>query len=279
MAKKYALVDLLVLRGPASRATSDYAHAAIDYREALALLDRRPLFARAEDLPLRRRILADLTGYEFYLAEYDEARTHVDFGLTLLEPQLHRDHANLIWTSALLHRWANHPDKAFEQAGQAASMLQDLGNPCSLVRLKTVLADAALDLAARSLPGSPERARYLDLARETIQGARLLARQYYDLSGEALAVVTRARLARLQGDLHAAEADAHFGLTMADNAGDLCLRAQSYTALGDLRIAQRDPEGARVAFLRARNAAAESVLPALDLWIDHGLRAVEEFSA
>ncbi len=280
LGEEAAHVDLFELHGAAARPTSDFAAAAHDFRSAFALLDLRPLSSRGADLAQRVRILAALSGYEFNLAEFAQARAHVEEGLSLADSRHRRDKAVLIWNSALLDRWTNHPEKAFAQAARAAELLEDLGNPCSLVRLNTVLADAALDLATRFPLGAEPRDRALDAAEDAISQARLLARKSYDLSGEALAMVTRARLTRLRdGDLHAAEADARFGLAMADNAGDLCLRAQSYTALGDLRIAQRDPEGARVAYLRARHAAAESVLPALDLWIDHGLRAVEEFSA
>jgi hypothetical protein len=279
LGEESALVDLLVLRGGAARTTSDFTHAASDYREALALMDRRPLSTRAEDLPLRLRILAALTGHEFYLAQHTEARAHIQFGLSIVDSR-HRQHqANLLWHSALLHRWDNQPQKALEQATRAAELLQDLGSPCSLVRLKTVVADAALDVAARSPLGSDARTLALATADQTIDFARQLARQHNDPNGEALAVITRARLTRLRnGDLNAAEADAHFGLLIADNAADLCLRAQSFTVLGDLRIARENPEGARAAYLRARIAAAESVLPALDLWIDHGLRAVQELT-
>ena len=253
----HALVDLFVLRGASARTTSSFSDAASDYRSALDLLDRRPLYTRSADLGQRVRILAALTGYEFYLAHYTQARTLVNLGLSIVDSRHRRDEANLLWTSALLNRWSNQPEKAFNQASRAAELLEDLGNPCSLVRLNTVLADTALDLAARSSLGSQSRARTLDTAAVAIDHAHTLARQHYDLSGEALAVLTRARLVRLRdGNLPAAEADAQFGLTMADIAGDLCLRAQSYTVLGDLHLARQDPESARTAYLRARIAAA-----------------------
>jgi tetratricopeptide (TPR) repeat protein len=277
-----ALPQLYLRRSTIARMSSRFDDASRDCFTALDHFEWYTLEARKRHRTLRLSILVPLILSLFYRARYHEARTYLFQAKDLapLVPNSELDSAMLLWYAALLDRWQGRPQRAFEQAVHAVETVRRLSNVRSLVRLDTVIADSALDVAAQ-LPvasSAPQRTRYLAAADAALTEALPLAQSERDLPGEALTIITRARLSRLRGENPAAaERDIAFGLDTAHAIADVCLFAQSLTARGDLRQAQ-GAYGDAISDYRYAAAFARGVgLPAVAAWAESGMRWAEEW--
>jgi predicted ATPase/DNA-binding winged helix-turn-helix (wHTH) protein/class 3 adenylate cyclase len=189
----YGLSRLYKKRGKLQRAR--------DLGEQLLVLAQR-----LGEAPLLLRGHAVLGDVLLWLGEFAEARTHLEHGLTVYDPQQH-DPQDLLyeadpWLSCLgalsVTLWfLGYPDQAQQRSAEALALAQDLAHPYSLAR---VLGDAAyLHWFCRDWPKLQEQAEALRALAAAHGFAELYARGTYR---SGLALVKQGQIAEGLAQFH-----------------------------------------------------------------------------
>lgn len=278
------MLDLLVLHGAANRAVLHVGEAADDLRDCMELLSEAP---PAPDPAVRRfelDVLAQLAGFEFYLAHYDQSEALLDrvqerarlvarFGD---ESHDHLTIATLQWQRALLHRWRRQPELALREATLAAATYTERGSPASAARIQRVAADAALDLAD-AVPGGSDYAAMVQLAEPHVRLARGLAHESRDEIGGGLARLTEVRASRMAWRNEDRVTAIEDVVALARRDRDRGLLAQAIIALGDELAARHEPESARAQYREALDVLRGTDMPALAVWAQRPLHTWDEY--
>ena len=182
--------------------------------------------------------------------------------------------ANLAWIEALFHRWRSEPGRALDCGLRALAALDEHGTLLERSRLRTALADMAMDLAehtgSRTNGGAGQH--FLGLAdtfmRDSLRGLRaegdLFALGLGQLASARLARLTRRNVDRLR------LIDGVANLAMA--YGDRTVLGQVWSARGDEYLA-RDERGSAVAcYLEALDILKEAHMQAHGVWALRALR-------
>ena len=153
------------------------------------------------------------------------------------------------------------------------------GSPAAQGRIHTVVADIALDLAEDSVAGTPYAARtaFLKLAAPYVRRGVHLAREGADASGEALALLTRARYDRLSDHQVDRLRSINVVVRLARALQDAPLSSQAYVALGKELAAQGWDVAIQInCYDKGQQALAGSDVGAIErLALREGLRARE----
>jgi len=275
-----ALVDLLILRGANFRAISYDAEAAEDYTFGLELLEAPTPGKQQRNRPLQLHLITARAGVEFMLAHYTTAEALIAQGqaLALDLPNVAVDLAALRWIEALLYRWRGEPQLALVKALQAVEIIKEKGTACSLSRLSSVVADAALD-AEESLPKDAHhrlRTELFTVAHTFAEQAIRVGHEAADFNGEALGTITQARLNRARQDNRDTQSVIESAIRTARHLGDLCLLAEAQTALGKDLAAQGQMESALSCYRNVLAITEISDLPAIGVWARRALLRASE---
>jgi len=277
-----AMVDLLTLRGAVYRASSQFLDASDDYAFALEFLDEPSTGEgdRQANSPLRLHLLTAKAIFDFSLARYDLAQSQIAQGRALAPfvPHADGDLATLDWCDALLDRWRGEPRLALQKAFRAVGAVKVRGNPYSLVRLCSVVADAALDIED-SLPrdGSlAERDDLFKLAGAFTTEALETARSINDISGEGLSLITQTRFDCARNANIDAIRTLTSVITAAHQVADLGVVGQAQTVLGRELLARNETDAALTVFRNALTVFEEVETPALGVWARRALLRASE---
>ena len=285
------VADILLanLAGSAARAELRFNDAIACQIYALDVLRNtpRPLAAGTIIPTLEAELLVALAGNEFGLGAYTQAQHRLQEARTLLPniPTHSLQEATIDWIDSLLLRWQGRPEHALNAALRASKVYAHLAvSPTakmSLIRLSTVVADIALDLAESRLADGyrGDHHQYVALARSHVKKATCLANDVQDLVGRGLAELTRIRFERVAG--YAADgrvAGIENVIKLARQLHDISLLGQALTALGHELASLGRAEQARTRYRKALDVLRNSEVPAMGVWAQRALLRHKEMT-
>lgn len=172
--------------------------------------------------------------------------------------------ANLAWIEALFHRWRSEPGRALDCGLRALAVLDEHGTLLERSRLRTALADIAMDLVEHS--DSPANGgvsqHFLGLAHTFLGDSLNGLRASGDLFALGLGQLANARLARLANR----NVDR---LGLIDDVGNVALALGNRTVVGQVWSARGDEYLAQ----GERGSAVYCYLEALDILKGAHMRA------
>ncbi len=179
----------------------------------------------------------DMSALEhFYLGEFGQAASHIASAAELarLDPFHPRVLARIEWTAALIDRWRGDAFAALHHALNSLEIFSPLDSPLNVARLRIVIADIALDIAASFTPQYGDtHTEFIELAAANLAKSMKSGTMQEDVAGRALADIAYIRLSRLvnanEDRLALLE---HIG-AVAQRLGDLPLLGQVETSVGD----------------------------------------------
>ena len=182
--------------------------------------------------------------------------------------------ANLAWIEALNERWRSRPGAALDSGMSALTVLDQVGKPLEQARLRTLLADIAMDQAERGdLPlrgGISDH--FLSIAERYAVEAFPVLRSEGDPFALGLGQLMNARLARLTNrnlDRHQMiEAVARVSWQL----GDRTVLGQTWIARGDEYLWQGEWGQAATCFQIALDSLKSAQLQAYSVMATRGLR-------
>jgi hypothetical protein len=184
--------------------------------------------------------------------------------------------AEIHWIQALLHRWRGEPEAALAQVQFAARVYQQRGLSASLVRIQTVAAEAALDLAQQQ-SGGTQRALMLESATAQLELALQASQQVGDAPGEVLTRLIQTRAGRLRhenlGRVSLIEVLAREGRQLRDDF----LLARAFTSLGDELVALGELESGLNSYRQVMGLLDGSEVPALAIWARRAYHRTREW--
>jgi hypothetical protein len=262
-----ALSALLYLRASANYLRSRFRAAAAEFHASLELLRQQPLNSQPVAALEVIHLLALEANMRFFLGDYLAAKSLLE-GAQMLLPRgagQSVEAAELYWIQSLLDRWRGKPELALVQAQDAARIFQQHGPSASLVRIQTVVADAALDLAQRQRGGT-QRALMLESATAQLDNALDVAQKVGDARGEVLTRLIQTRASRLRhenvGRVGLIEVLARDGQQLRDDA----LLAHAFTMLGDELVARGEQESGLNCYRQVFGVLDGGDAPALAIW-------------
>jgi hypothetical protein len=271
-----ALPQLYYLHGYAESQRLRYRSAAEDMAACAGVLEHLTHEYALLDHALEQEAIARLAGFEIMLGEYDVAAQLYDEAQVLAEaaPERPLEMADIHWGRALLLRWQRKPVPALEHARAASRLLVALDDRSGAGRMRSILAEIALDLAEASAAHSPNQRRdyYITLALSAAQEARQLTRDAQDTAGAGLAALAAARASALAGRNERRVGMIEDVIRQGKRTEDSALRGQALTALGrEYALAGYDAR-ARGCFREAYDVLARADLPGLGIWPLRALR-------
>jgi tetratricopeptide (TPR) repeat protein len=271
------LADLLSLRGNVHRRSNRFRDATEDLRDCLALLReesdaRGPADVRSEVL-----LLAELSGFEFFLAHFDEAQRLIEEAkkrAASLSPRVLED--GLIgWSEVLLERWRQRPELALLPADRAAAAFAMEQPSATSVRVHVLSAEVYLDMA-ENLHGSAGRGGCAASARKHVARAREFARQAEDREGALLARLADLRWSRITGQNTSRVAELEDLIRAARRMADAALEVQATTTLGkELEVLGESEQALNLYRLVLARLEGTDV-PALGTWARRALLRDQE---
>lgn len=238
-----------------------------------------PDAADAQDTLFELDLLIQLNQLYFFSGRFTRAervfRVARRVALRTTVPPVRR--GNLAWIEALFHRWRSEPGRALDSGMAALAVLDEHGTLIERSRLRTALADIAMDLAERA--ESPTRGvgpHFLALAdsylSEALPGLRAMDNPF----APGLGQLTSARLARLAN--HNVDR-----LRMIDSVGNMAIAfgnhtvlGQVWTARGDEYLAQGERGSAVTCYLEALDLLKGAQMQAHGVWALRALRRARQ---
>jgi tetratricopeptide (TPR) repeat protein len=227
-------------------------------------------------------LLLGLATEHYYLARLDMADDFLAAALRLpLEGRHHELRtARLEWQMASLARSRGNSTEALKHALIAHDILQKIGSPFELIRMRTALAGIYLDFAApEGTPSTPtDRGRIVQLAELPIVHALREARTTEDRAGEALALLLHARYIRAAGRDESALGTISLAEDIARRQTEIPTLAIALTVRGAELIAARKIEQAKSTFRDAIELVDTTEVPILAVSPRRALLAAEEMT-
>lgn len=218
---------------------------------------------------------------QFMRADYGDSASHLDEAARLFtgNPQTDLAAANITWLRANHDRWQGAIESALAHAQRAAEVYARSGPPAGYGRIQAIVADIALDMAESFPTVTPTYGHdaYLTLARPYLERALALAREQQDRGGEGLALLTLARVTRIEtagagNTIPTIEAV----LALANTTHDAALRAQTYFTLGRELAARGEFSRSRTCYRLALAELDGTEGDAMRLWPLRALLQSEE---
>jgi hypothetical protein len=239
---------------------ADYAHLTL---ELLRVAGGDETACVLADADLTIDIFARAALIDWFRGDYSNCVLHTDLAqrtLAATSPPP-ASAAAFKWLQALSLQLSGHLESALSQALAAASLYEGHHSAGSRVRIATVVADIALDLAERYVErdaGFVDTTGHAYLARATpfVENALTLARQTDDDSGEVLALLATARLARIKHDNVDRLTLLESAQWTAERLCDVALVGQTRTALGAELSSQGRSESALNCYREAMDVFA-----------------------
>jgi tetratricopeptide (TPR) repeat protein len=274
-----ALSKILTVRASACRALFRYHEAADHYETSRALLRMHAADHSEPVDPLATvHLLAHEANIRFHLSDYDETERLLKEAQRLVPPGAARslEASTVLWLQAMLYRWRERPERALSPALSAAEAYMRAGSSASAVRIQTVVADIALDLA-RNAVGSTQRCSLVATASSHLDLALRMAEELGDASGQVLTRLIATRASRMRNDnvsrVGLIEVLAREGRQLHDEA----LLAQAFTALGDELVALGELESGRRCYREVLGLLDGSEVPALAIWARRAYHRAREW--
>ncbi len=236
------------------------------------------------EIDLRDRFSVEL----FLIGQYEDASQQARTALRLTRAlpatrQAILRAAGLEWTIALLHRWRSDTSRARRDILAALETYEQLGTPGELARIRTVVADIALDALMPLGVGIAyhHQEEFVQLARMQLVLALggMEDAGNIDQSGRCMALLAHARLSRVLGVNEDRFALLESVGQVATRLHDLPLLSQVYTALGDEfgAAGRAEAEAQRNCYRRALAVVEGSHAPAYGTWARRGLLREAEY--
>lgn len=187
-------------------------------------------------------------------------------------PPLRR--GNLAWIEALFYRWRAQPGRALD-AGMAALAIVDMhATVLERSRLRTLLADIAMDLAERDGSGALGGLSYhfLGIADTYMSAARAGLATAGDHFARGLGTLTDARLARLTNRNVDRLAMIDGVARMAMEYEDRTVLGQVWHARGDEYLALGQPGSARTCYQKSVDMLKAAHMQGHSVWPRRALR-------
>lgn len=183
----------------------------------------------------------------------------------------------MTWVWALLLRWRRQPNAALQALAQAMNLFETSEFKLDAARLYAVAADVAIDIAQDMPPGST-RDDFVDMAEKRANTAGAYASQQGDIAGVALADLAQCRIGRVRpnGESRVALISRTLDLSEHRLHGDIALRAQALTAMGDEYGAEGKSEEAADRYRAALAVLEGSEMAAMGAWARRGLLMGQE---
>ena len=253
---------------------AEYLDISLDAYRSLPAEQRRQ--RAGEELVL----LSKLAAQRFMSAAYTEAMATAEEARLLARslPNNRRPLGEIEWTTALLYRWNGSLHAALEHALEAYRIYRSLNLTGVLARLRIVLADILLDLAARYLADGDQEALQGTLAQARPHILEALAQTsiFDDGGGQGMALLAYARYQRLTTPGKSARDAIWAAEQIASQTKDWALLGSTYTAYGDDLAADGRVAEAREAYTRALAALEHTQAPALSKWPRSALMRLQE---
>jgi tetratricopeptide (TPR) repeat protein len=273
-----ALTRLLTVRSRAYSASLRYRQAVEDLHRATGLVRKRARRGERLDAPFAVRLLTHEASLRFHLADYRTAEwlLYEARALNPLQGDNWLESATVDWVKALLYRWRGEPERALGPALTAARAYTLAGAAPSAARIHSVVADVALDQAAR-LPTSSERNRLLEMAQSHLDLARRLAEEVLDQPGAVLVQLIQVRARRLMRSNENRVAQIERLARTANRFHDHALVGQAFTAIGDEWSSLGERQSSLGAYREALAVLDGSDVPALAVWAQRAIRWDQEW--
>lgn len=277
-------VDLLYLHGLISRSMGMVGRSARSLHDCLGLYHESIGAGGAGNPAFEVSVLVQLAAAAFFLAQYQAAEKYLEDGRTLLRrvPVPERDATKvgagtMTWVWALLLRWRRQPNAALQALAQAMNLFETSEFKLDAARLYAVAADVAIDIAQDMPPGST-RDDFVDMAEKRANTAGAYASQQGDIAGVALADLAQCRIGRVRpnGESRVALISRTLDLSEHRLHGDIALRAQALTAMGDEYGAEGKSEEAADRYRAALAVLEGSEMAAMGAWARRGLLMGQE---
>lgn len=275
-----AIVEISFLCGCLTRNQLHLSTATSYFEVALIAFQQLPDVDQSVHVDTAFALLIQLAFVTFYQAHFDETATHLEKA-QWLAPRTSspaQSRADIEWVAALLSRWRGQSEIGLHQALAFADVIAREASTPSAVRAKLLVADLALDCAARFPGMALESSSFLSLASPYIQDAVTLARSAHDSSGLGLALLTDVRLSRLEGRDAPRVATIEHVFDVARQLGDIALLTQAHTALGDEFSFVGEKEAALACYRESLNALEPSDISAFGVWPRRSLWLIAEAS-
>jgi tetratricopeptide (TPR) repeat protein len=276
-----AISKIYMLRASACKLLFRYRDVADHYRTSRALLWMHAVDLGEPADPLAMvHLLAHEASARFHLGDFSETERLLDEASHLVPPgAAHTLEASTVdWLQALLYRWRERPQEAWYPALHAAQAYMRAGRSPSAVRIQTVVADIALDLA-RDAGGGTKRDTMLEAAASHLGRALEMAEAIGDERGQVLTRLIDARASRMRHDNRSRvgliEVLAREGRHFHDDA----LQAQAFTALGDELVAQGEQESGLGCYREVFGLLDGSEAPVLAIWARRAYHRTREWQA
>jgi tetratricopeptide (TPR) repeat protein len=275
------LAELLSYRATLERAREKFRAAAEDLEASLALLAMHPTRADLSDPALRLQLLSQLAMYDYFLADYRAARRTIKQARLLFSqaPRLAQAAAAVLWVEAHLARTRGLPERAWFPTLTAVEIYEHEGSLATQDRIRSFVADLALDLVAATPGGaaSREAQAFLGITHSSLRQAERLARSAEDQPGLGLIQLVRARAGRLSWRNEDRRPAIERVIVLAERLGDDGLRAQALTTQGDELTFLGEAEQAHNRYRAALDALQGAEMPVLAVAPRRALLRVSEF--
>ena len=276
-----AMCQIYMVRASACKGLFRYRDVADHYRTSRALLWMHGVDVGEPADPLAMvYLLAHEASARFHLGDFVETERLLDEAQRLVPPgAAHTMEASTVdWLRALLYRWREQPQEAWYPALHAAQAYMEAGSSPSAVRIQTVVADVALDLARDAGEGT-QRDTLLEAAASHLSRALEMAGALGDERGQVLSQLVEARASRMRHDnrprMGLIEVLAREGRHYRDDA----LQAQALTALGDELVEQGEQESGLSCYREVFGLLDGSEAPVLAIWARRAYHRTREWQA
>jgi tetratricopeptide (TPR) repeat protein len=261
-----AIAEISFLCGCLARNQLHLSTATNYFEVSQAAFQQLPDIEQSENVDTSFNIWIQLAFVTFYQAHFDETATHLEAARQLLPhtSSQAQSRADIGWIEALLSRWHGQSERGLRRALDVAEVIAQEAAPPSVVRAKLLTADLTLDCAESFFSGMQQP--FISLAIPYVQDALTLARSAQDSAGLGLALLTDARLSRLEGRDAPRVATIEHVFDVARQLGDIALLAQAHTALGDEFMFAGEKEAALACYRASLTALEPSDIAALGVW-------------
>lgn len=276
----YDVGKLLSHRAAMNRSELLLARAAEDARDSLLVIDEHEEdIAPAEVVATRLHLLPQIASYEFYIADFDAARAHLDLARQLIAqtPNMALPAAATAWIQAHLDVLNRQAWLALGPSLQICEIYALQGNTTSYERAEILAAQVALALA-QSLPVGTSRNLTIEMALPHITTAMHLAVTLHDQPGKALCMLQQAHYARLTNSNTNRKHLIGDVIQLAEDIGDIAALAQAHALLGEEYAASGDHERAKICYRMTLDLLRGSELPVLGFPARRALDEFDEFN-
>lgn len=264
-------VEILIVHASVKRALGLLTQAAADLNSCLAIWSDHAREHGTDvtdcvDADQYLQVLTTLAGYEYFQMHFARARELIAQARSVLP--LHGSHehvAMLDWNEALLARTQHLQAEAYAHAQHALRYFKHAGNPLSLVRLYSLVAQTAMDYAETIAEGRRRDALVRNGAIKRLKAGMEVAYQADDRNGICLLTLALARAERLLRQTTDRVAEIESIIASAREIEDVALLTSAYTALGDEYAAQERHAEALQSYRHAIHANDGFEIPALKL--------------